>query len=134
MFQTAFLGAYIIGFLPLFFRYLHELHGSKYKSMMLLLSFSFCVTAKVLSPGSAEPTGTDVTGRRCRLSFLYEGNRAWLAYFPLAFPKGENIRFWRSLRRGDVKVFRETTLAAEAFMSAARVIFRSKGVSFGLFQ
>ena len=65
--------------------------------------FVFCVTAKVLSPGSAEPTGTDVTGRRCRLSFCTRGNRAWLVYFPLAFPEGENIRFWRRLRRGDVK-------------------------------
>ncbi|EHG98363.1 hypothetical protein HMPREF9441_03910 [Paraprevotella clara YIT 11840] len=58
----------------------------------------------MLSPGSAEPTGTDVTGRRCRLSFCTRGNRAWLVYFPLAFPKGENIRFWSRFKGCTVKI------------------------------
>ena len=49
MFQTAFLGAYNRIFTS-FFRYLHELHGSKYKSMMLLLSLFFVSRRKCCRP------------------------------------------------------------------------------------
>ena len=89
MFQTAFLGAYNRIFTS-FFRYLHELHGSKYKSMMLLLSLFFVSRRKCCRP----------VLRSLRVRMSPEDGAGFL------FVRGATVRGWRIFlwlfRRGKI--------------------------------
>lgn len=78
MSQTAFLGAYNRIFTS-FFRYLHELHSPKYKSMMLLLSLFLVSRRKCCRP----------VLRSLRVRMSPEDGVGFL------FVRGATVRGWR---------------------------------------
>ena len=89
MFQTAFLGAYNRIFTS-FFRYLHELHSPKYKSMMLLLFLFLVSRRKCCRP----------VLRSLRVRMSPEDGAGFL------FVRGATVRGWRIFlwlfRRGKI--------------------------------